>query len=131
MCYFWHKYLQGHLFIHTFYFEPTVWQVLEDQGGQHSEDGKGRWRWGGEEKHSSPPLMYGVWIEKLREGWTFSVQELCGFLLAQWIETDLFPQMSQLRWNYESTWVDRSHLVQERCWPTVSKRLEKNMLSQT
>lgn len=50
----------------TFYFEPTAWQVLEDQGNQHTENGAGGWggglgvRRGGKEKRSLALLMYGV-----------------------------------------------------------------------
>ena len=57
----------------------------------------------------------------------FQCRNCVDFSLQGCVNTYLFSQMSWLRWDCESTWVDMSHLAQERCWHAVSKSLEKNM----
>lgn len=123
-----YRYLQGS-FIYSDLLFWGYWAAGTRPGwsshwGQHSTVG-----WGGVGEKGAVHLCLCVVCElrNSEKAGCFQCRNCVDFSLQECVNTYLFLQMSWLKWDCEPTWVDMSHLAQERCWHAVSKSLEKNM----
>lgn len=126
LCYLWYRYLQGSFI----YSDLLFWGYgAADQDGHHTEGSTGQWGCWRVGKKSAVRLRLCMVCElrNSEKAGCFQCRNCVDFSLQGCINTYLFSQMSWLRWECESTWVDMSHLAQERCWRAISKSLEKNM----